>query len=60
MCNVLITTVLEVTALLFYYRGGQIHGLREPEFGRHNPSRSHEFKKINLTFVSPCSITRLK
>jgi hypothetical protein len=50
MCEVPITTMLEVAAVLFYYRAGQKHGLREPEFGRHNLSRSYEFKKISFFF----------
>jgi len=45
MCEVLITTMLEVAAALFYHTGGQIQGVSEPELGWHYLSRGHVFKE---------------
>jgi hypothetical protein len=45
ICEFLITTILEVAAVLFYHTGGQIRGVSEPELGWHYPSRGRVLKK---------------
>jgi len=52
ICEVLITTILDVAAVLFYHTGGRIHGVSEPELEWHYVSRGHVLKKISLFFSS--------